>query len=156
MLKCLSILTLLSIFLTIPLSSFAQEEEDIELYLPKPEGKLITGPDGQIYHAYTKEEQKQIDRSFRSYHLLSDFAIAAIFAIGDLEQTIEQLNQEVMDYEVQNELLLIELQKSRLLKNALEIKLTNNKRKSFFLTLGLSTLLGVSSGLIGVAVGQSF
>jgi hypothetical protein len=120
-----------------------------------PEAKHMVGPDGTHYAAFTMEQYDDLIKIYAGYIALGDFCLAAIFEIGELNIQIDAYKQEVLSYEVANELLKADNKKYKLANGALELKLSKNKRTNFLKTLGVSTLVGLGTGLIGLGVGKA-
>jgi phage regulator Rha-like protein len=128
--------------------------ESIYLYEELPEPIKITS-NGKEYAAFTAEQYAKILVIYSNYISLGDFTLAAISEIEELKLQTAEYKRQISDYEIANELLRSRVEEYKTLNLTLENQLTKNKRQSFLKSLGVSALVGLGTGLIGVAVGYS-
>ena len=130
--------------------------EDIPLDLQAPTPKRIMGSDG-VQFVFTAKQYQKLTQIINAYDDLGTLAVKQ-------EQKIIALNLQVVD--LQKEIYLcggealsaslqVQIRDYKLQIDKLNDKLSKNKKRNFLRTLGVSTLMGISFGLVGVAVGKS-
>lgn len=146
----ISFLALISV-LTISYMSQAQEAlpyRDIDLSLDLPTGEHAMGSDGVVYIIYTEEQNKQLKKIYDNYRSLSSYNLQLWELNVDLSNDVNKeltLNQKLNER-------LAEANKTNY---ELKLNLEQTQEKRFVKAMGLSLLVGLGMGLLGVGIGSA-
>lgn len=149
-----SFLALVSV-LTISYISQAQElmpYSDVNVALDMPKGEHAMANDRSIYVIYTEEQNEQLIKIYKNYKSLASYNIQLWELYVDLSSYCDK---EYSDLKVENQKLNYKLTQANKTNNELKLTLDQTKEKKLMKTLGLSLLVGLSMGALGVGIGSA-
>lgn len=140
--------------------SYAQEtqpdaDNEVKTDLDFPTPKHMVGQDGTQYAAFTIEQYEQLIRMANAYYYLGEVFVLQQQKILNFQFQINEYQQEILLYSALNETLKAENNQFEEQNNILSKRLEKDKKTRFLKTLGVSALVGVSFGLIGIGIGKA-
>jgi hypothetical protein len=149
-----SFLALVSV-LTISYISQAQEllpYSDVNLALEMPNGEHAMANDGSVYVIYTEEQNEQLQKIHKNYKSLASYNIQLWELYLDLSNYCDK---EYSVLKVENEKLNYKLSEANKTNNELKLSLDQSKEKKFMRVMGVSLLVGLGMGALGVGIGSA-